>query len=238
MSAESTITLKTETERELDREVEEVEVQGEGEVEVEVEVVRTATVTVTVTTEGSTAIRSEPFRSQSIISDSPSVIQTTGRTKRYLQEKKLGRVSPQFSPNDPQGPWGTVDCVFCNFPWGENIFEYYNETENILKILGKKLKNGCECAFITKKMIGKDVLEDSGFVLRDVIPIGDDGVLGNGIGKGRGKGRGRGIDKDKSEVRDKTYLKKSKESDIGYGNDNKVNTGDCFITFAIVAPTK
>ena len=236
MSAESTITLKTETKRELDREVEEVEVQGEGEVEVEVEVVRTATVTVTVTTEGSTAIRSEPFRSQSIISDSPSVIQTTGRTKRYLQEKKLGRVSPQFSPNDPQGPWGTVDCVFCNFPWGENIFEYYNETENILKILGKKLKNGCECAFITKEMIGKDVLEDSGFVLRDVIPIGDDGVLGNGIIKGRG--RGRGIDKDKSEVRDKTYLKKRKESDIGYGNDNKVNTGDCFITFAIVAPTK
>ena len=234
MSAESTITLKTETKRELDREVEEVEVQGEGEVEVEVEVVRTATVTVTVTTEGSTAIRSEPFRSQSIISDSPSVIQTTGRTKRYLQEKKLGRVSPQFSPNDPQGPWGTVDCVFCNFPWGENIFEYYNETENILKILGKKLKKGCECAFITKKMIGKDVLEDSGFVLRDVIPIGDDGVLGNGIIKGRG----RGINKDKSEVRDKTYLKKSKESDIGYGNDNKVNTGDCFITFAIVAPTK
>ena len=85
-----------------------------------------------------------------------------------------------------------MDCVFCNFPWGENIFEYYNETENILNILGKELNSGCECAFITKQQLSVEILNSSGFIMRDVISIGDEIGKEKGQGQGHGQGRGRG----------------------------------------------
>ena len=94
-------------------------------------------------------------KEQSMTSSTNSLpILTTGRTKRYLQEKKLVRDSSQFLGDDSKGPWGAIDCVFCNFPWGENIFEYFNETENILKVLGSKLNSGCE---LQTADLGRDV---------------------------------------------------------------------------------
>ena len=175
--------------------------------------------------EGISKIEKSPETKQSLTSfTNSSPILTTGRTKRYLQEKKLVRDSPKLSAHDTQGPWSTIDCVFCNFPWGENIFEYFNETENILKVLGEKLNTGCECAFITKQLISKNVLESSGFLLREIIPIGDDAAV-----KSRKKGQGQG------QGQDRPYLKTNKESNNSYRNGElKANTGDCFITFATV----
>ena len=156
----------------------------------------------------------------------PPFIVSAGRTKRFLQEKKMTRKPQENSEIDPQGPWGKVDCVFCNFPWGENIFEYYNETENILNILGKELNSGCECAFITKQQLSVEILNSSGFIMRDVISIGDE--IGKEKGQGHGQGRGRG---KSNQV---PHLKGKKESNRSYGNDDKGKTGDCFVTFAIV----
>ena len=172
-------------------------------------------------------------------------IPSAGRTKRYLQEKKMVRGSqiPEKATenkienknlkNNFPGPWTDVDSVFCNFPWGENIFEYFNETENILKILGSELNSGCECAFITKQQLNLDLLRLSGFSVREIIPIGDENEKDKGRKQGSGQGQGQGQGQGKGgEV---SYLKGKKESNRGYGNDNKGGkTGDCFITFAVV----
>lgn len=136
---------------------------------------------------------------------------TMGRTKRYLQKNKTPRTTSLSPHTDPNAPWGTVDCVFCNFPWGENIFEYFNETENILTVLGSELKTGCECAFITKELLPANILMERGFSVTEIIPIGD----------------------DKKKDRKVPYSKKNKGSDRAFGNDRE-NTGDCFITFAVV----
>ena len=146
-------------------------------------------------------------------------IPTVGRTQRFLREKMAPRSDTQSSVSDPKAPWGIVDCVFCNFPWGENIFEYYNETENILTNLGKELRSGCECAFITKRPLLKDDLLKRGFIVTKEIPIRDDSK----------KGR-----KTSSNLNSKSRSS-GKESNAAYGNDDKDNTGDCFVTFAVVA---
>jgi hypothetical protein len=149
-----------------------------------------------------------------------AVIPTEGRTKRFLQSTKAVR-SPgaALSANtntDPYAQWGIVDCVFCNFPWGENIFEYHNETEDILTVLGERLNKGCECAFVTKEMLPKRILEERGFLLREVIPIRDE------------KKKDRGV----------PYSKKNRERDRDsngeFGYQTEGHTGDCFISFAVV----
>jgi hypothetical protein len=106
-----------------------------------------------------------------------------------------------------------IDCVFCNFPWGENIFQYFQETEKILKILGNELKNGCECSFITKEEMSNETLKNCNFEIIKVIAIG----------------------KEKNEKKIKKSFGddfKRKESNSDYGD--KANTGDCFVTFATV----
>ena len=151
-------------------------------------------------------------------------IPTSGRTKRFLQQQMVPRTRSDPVQNDPLAPWGIVDCVFCNFPWGENIFEYYNETENILEALGRGLKSGCECAFVTKNRLDESVLEERGFQVTKMIPIGEEKKKKRGASRG-GKGRendgGEGL----------RYSKKSK-NDIKY-DDAKENTGDCVINFAV-----
>jgi hypothetical protein len=64
----------------------------------------------------------------------------------------------------------------------------------MLKVLGKELNTGCECAFITKKRISEEFLEKNRILVSFVIPIG------------REKGEKGGKD----------------------------NTGDCFVTFAVI----
>jgi hypothetical protein len=142
-------------------------------------------------------------------------IPTVGRTQRFLKEKMAPRSDTQSAISGPKTPWGMVDCVFCNFPWGENIFEYYNETENILTVLGKGLKSGCECAFITKKPLSKEVLLERGFTVNEEVPIRDDTKKGKKSSFSNPRNSGR-------------------ESNAAYGNDDKDNTGDCFVTFAVV----
>ena len=142
-------------------------------------------------------------------------IPTLGRTQRFLREKMAPRSDTQSTAPDPEAPWDIVDCVFCNFPWGENIFEYYNETEKILTNLGRELKSGCECAFITKRSLSKEDLLQRRFIVTAEIPIRDDSKRGR---KMSSNSRGRGS-----------------ESNAAYGNDDKDNTGDCFVTFAVVA---
>ena len=142
-------------------------------------------------------------------------IPTVGRTQRFLKEKMAPRSDTQSAILGPKTPWGMVDCVFCNFPWGENIFEYYNETENILTVLGKGLRSGCECAFITKKPLSKAVLLERGFIVKEEVPIRDDTKKGKKSSFSNPRNSGR-------------------ESNAAYGNDDKDNTGDCFVTFAVV----
>lgn len=144
-------------------------------------------------------------------------IPTVGRTQRFLREKMAPRSNTQSSVSDPKAPWGIVDCVFCNFPWGENIFEYYNETENILTNLGKELKSGCECAFITKRPLLKDDLLKRGFIVTKEIPIRDESK------------------KSRKMSSNSNSRSNGRESNAAYGNDDKDNTGDCFVTFAVVA---
>lgn len=165
-----------------------------------------------------------------------AVIPTEGRTKRFLQSTKAIR-SSSTSPNtnsntdsntnskantktnsDPYAQWGIVDCVFCNFPWGENIFEYHNETEDILAVLGARLNKGCECAFVTKEMLPKNILEERGFLLRKVIPIRDE------------KKKDRAIPYSKKN-RDR---ERGRDSNGDFGNQIDGHTGDCFISFAVV----
>lgn len=145
-----------------------------------------------------------------------AAIPTEGRTKRFLQSSKVTRSSGMSLNADPYAPWGIVDCVFCNFPWGENIFEYFNETEDILTALGKQLNSGCECAFVTKEMLPENVLRERGFSLRDVIPIRD----------------------EKKKDRAVPYSKKNKNSNSNSNSafENQIagHTGDCFISFAVV----
>ena len=148
-------------------------------------------------------------------------IPTVGRTQRFLREKMEPRSDTQSSVSDPKAPWGIVDCVFCNFPWGENIFEYYNETENILTNLGKELRSGCECAFITKRPLLIDDLLKRGFIVTKEIPIRDDSR----------KGR-KSSSSSNSNSKSRSH---GRESNAAYGNDEKDNTGDCFVTFAVVA---
>ena len=142
-------------------------------------------------------------------------IPTVGRTQRFLRETMTPRSDTQYAVSDPKAPWGTVDCVFCNFPWGENIFEYYNETENILTNLGKELRSGCECAFITKRPLLKEDLLKRRFIMTKEIPIRDD------------LKRGRKMSS--------TSRKSGRDSSSAFSDDDKDNTGDCFVTFAIVA---
>lgn len=125
------------------------------------------------------------------------------------------RSDTQSAVSGPKTPWGMVDCVFCNFPWGENIFEYYNETENILKVLGNGLRSGCECAFITKKPLSREVLLERGFIVKEEVPIRDETKKGKKSSSSNPRSSGR-------------------ESNAAYGNDDKDNTGDCFVTFAVV----
>ena len=159
-----------------------------------------------------------------------AVIPTEGRTKRFLQSSKAIRTSNTNTNSDtisntvsntisntngdPYAQWGIVDCVFCNFPWGENIFEYHNETEDILTVLGQRLKKGCECAFVTKEMLPKNILEERGFLLKEVIPIRD----------------------EKKKDRAVPYSKKNRDRDSNgdFGNQTEGHTGDCFISFAVV----
>jgi hypothetical protein len=146
------------------------------------------------------------------------MIPTEGRTKRFLQSTKAIRSSGTAlntdANSDPNAQWGIVDCVFCNFPWGENIFEYHNETEDILTGLGERLNKGCECAFVTKEMLPKNILEKRGFLLREVIPIRD----------------------EKKKDRAVPYSKKNRDRDSNgeFGNQIEGHTGDCFISFAVV----
>jgi hypothetical protein len=142
-------------------------------------------------------------------------IPTVGRTQRFLKEKMAPRSDTQSAVSGPKTPWGMVDCVFCNFPWGENIFEYYNETENILKVLGNGLRSGCECAFITKKPLSREVLLERGFIVKEEVPIRDETKKGKKSSSSNPRSSGR-------------------ESNAAYGNDDKDNTGDCFVTFAVV----
>jgi hypothetical protein len=123
-------------------------------------------------------------------------------------------VSNTNTNGDPYAQWGIVDCVFCNFPWGENIFEYHNETEDILTVLGQRLNKGCECAFVTKEMLPKNILEERGFLLKQVIPIRD----------------------EKKKDRAVPYSKKNRDRDSNgdFGNQTEGHTGDCFISFAVV----
>lgn len=148
-------------------------------------------------------------------------IPTVGRTQRFLREKMAPRSDTKSSVSDPKAPWGIVDCVFCNFPWGENIFEYYNETENILTNLGKELRSGCECAFITKRPLLNDDLLKRGFIVTKEIPIRDDSK----------KGRKTSSNSNSNS----NSRSNGRESNAAYGNDDKDNTGDCFVTFAVVA---
>ena len=171
-----------------------------------------------------------------------AVIPTEGRTKRFLQSSKAIRTSNTNTDTDintdsnsisntntntdtvsntvsntngdPYAQWGIVDCVFCNFPWGENIFEYHNETEDILTVLGQRLNKGCECAFVTKEMLPKNILEERGFLLKQVIPIRD----------------------EKKKDRAVPYSKKNRDRDSNgdFGNQTEGHTGDCFISFAVV----
>jgi hypothetical protein len=143
-----------------------------------------------------------------------SPILTSGRTKRYLQQYKTSRTINENEKTNSNFDLKNIDCVFCNFPWGENIFQYFQETEKILKILGEELKIGCECSFITKEELSKEILKSCNFEIIQVIAIGKE--------------------KNEKKMKKKDFGDdvKRKETNSDYGD--RANTGDCFVTFATV----
>jgi hypothetical protein len=79
--------------------------------------------------------------------------------------------APTKADMKPATPIYDVDCVFCNFPWGENIFEYHKEVDDILYQLGKDLRPGCVCAFVTKQPLDDKLLVQAGFTVDCVVPV-------------------------------------------------------------------
>lgn len=116
-------------------------------------------------------------------------------------------------------PLKSIDCLFCNFPWGKNLFEYYNETEKmLLSICSNEIPSGCECVFVTKKRINDDLLIKCGLSIsnrHEILIGGKDIKLRN--------------EKERSyneKLFDDNYSRNlDDESDL----ENK--GGDCIITF-------
>lgn len=67
-----------------------------------------------------------------------------------------------------------VSCIYCNFPWGENIKEYFRETEEILGQISRHGRSGTVCAFITSSILSEELLSSLRFRIDQVINLGDE----------------------------------------------------------------
>lgn len=102
----------------------------------------------------------------------------------------------------------------------------------MLKVLGKELKKGCICAFITKKEIDDDILINAGFLVEDTIIIGVDSSDVYSNKNNRKNGNSNLIKREEISL---NSLKKNKKRENNRDFGIKKNTGDCFITFAVTS---
>jgi hypothetical protein len=122
--------------------------------------------------------------------------------------------SPSSSPTSPS-PVAQADVVFCNLPWNENVGEYYRENEQILGALASEMRLGCECAFVTKESLDREMLLALGLEVGDIVPIG--GSVG--ARRKNPMDRGPGV---RGSIERKEEVEEVKE---------KKRTGDCYVTF-------
>lgn len=85
----------------------------------------------------------------------------------YLHESVLSRTEYLNADATLESNWNYkynvkgVNCVYINFPWGENILRYHNDVQMILLNLLKHAASGTMCCFISKQSILEEFQESS-----------------------------------------------------------------------------